>query len=213
MPGPAAKNTQGETFILPGMGADRTLYGAPEWQALSSVRFLDWPDYRGEKTISAIAERVVSEAGISDGATVAGSSLGGIVACEIAMKRRLRNLILIGGAASPGEISKVLEMASPLAALAPISFLQALAGGLPGELAAMFARSDADFIRAACLAIFDWPGLDHSRIRPVRIHGRFDPVIPLPSGADLVVEGGHFIAITHPKDCVGFLKDRFKGLI
>ena len=193
-------------FVLPGMGADHRMYAAPAWQRLKAARFLDWPEYQGETTIAAIAGRVITEAGIPDGATVIGSSLGGIVAAEIARTRKLKALVLIGGAVHPREVSKLLALIHPIAHLAPMSFIQAAAGKIPSELAEMFTQAQADFIRASCLAIFDWQGLDESIIQPVRIHGRRDRVVPLPSRVDLALDGGHLIAMTHAQECGSFLE-------
>jgi pimeloyl-ACP methyl ester carboxylesterase len=195
-------------FVLPGMGADRRMYGAPSWQSLANARFLDWPEYHGEASVASVADRVIEQAVIPDGAIVIGSSLGGIVACEIARKRELRALVLIGSAVCLGEISGLLALLHPLARLAPIQFVQAAVGKIPSELTEMFSCSQAPFVRAACLAIFDWPGLDESRITPVRIHGKRDRVIPLPARVDLSLDGGHLIAMTHPSECVDFLKVR-----
>jgi pimeloyl-ACP methyl ester carboxylesterase len=202
-----------KTFVLPGMGADHRMYGAPAWRALEDARFLDWPKYAGESSIAEIAGRVILDAGIEDDAIVMGSSLGGVVACEISRRRRLRSLVLIGSAAHREELSWLLEALSPLVSLAPISFIQALAGKMSGELGEMFASGQADFIRAACLAIFEWTGLDRSRIVPVRLHGRKDWVIPLPPDSDFIVEGGHLIAMTHSDECVIFLKERLPGMV
>ena len=57
-----------------------------------------------------------------------------------------------------------------------------------------------------CRAIFTWPGLDTTRLRPLRIHGRRDRVIPPPATADLLLEGGHLIAMTHAAECVACLQ-------
>jgi pimeloyl-ACP methyl ester carboxylesterase len=188
------------------MGADHEMYDAPPWQSLACTRFLDWPEYHAEVSIAAVADRVIEENAIPDGAIVIGSSLGGIVACEIARQRELKALVLIGSAVRPGEISGLLALLHPLVLLAPIQFIQTAAGKLPSELAGMFSRSHAAFIRATCMAIFDWPGLDESRITPVRIHGTRDRVIPLPAQVDLKIDGGHLVAMTHPEQCVDFIK-------
>jgi len=192
--------------VIPGMGADHQMFSASAWRALPSAQFHDWPCYRGEKTISAIAERVISEAQIGDGDTVIGTSLGGIVGCEIANRRQLHLLVLIGSAQSSKEISALLTLLHPLATLAPLDFIRTAAGKLPGELCEMFSNSDADFIRAMCCAIFTWPGLEASRMRPLRIHGRHDHVIPPPASADLLLDGGHLIAMTHATECVAYLQ-------
>jgi pimeloyl-ACP methyl ester carboxylesterase len=191
--------------VLPGMGADHRMY-PPPWQSLPDSRFHDWPAYAGEDSIAAMARRIMTEAGIADGDTLVGSSLGGIVACEIAGLRRLDGLVLVGSGKNQGEISSLLAVLYPLANLAPIELLRRAAGKIPNELAAMFHDSQAEFIRGMCRAIFNWPGLDETRITPLRIHGRYDRVFPLPAGVDLVLEGGHVIAMTHAAECVAFIK-------
>ncbi|MBK8478169.1 MAG: hypothetical protein IPL39_18255 [Opitutaceae bacterium] len=192
-------------FVLPGMGADHRMYQAPAWHTLAETRFLDWPKHRGEDSITAIADRMIAEAGINAGDTVIGSSLGGIVGCEIANRLRLHALVLVGSAQSATEISGLLAALYPLAALAPLDFIRLSAGKLPGELCEMFVDSQTSFIRAMCRAIFTWPGLDLARQRPIRLHGRHDRVIPLPPGADLVLDAGHLLAMTHAAECVAFL--------
>jgi len=187
------------------MGADHSLYAATAWRALADAHFLDWPVHHSETTIAAIAGRVVAEARISDGDVIIGSSLGGIVGCEIARTVSLKSLVLIGSAKNKGEISRLLALLRPLAPLAPVEFVQRSAGKYPNEITQMFCRSEATFIRAMCAAIFDWPGLDESRIKPIRIHGRHDRVIPCPEHVDLLLDGRHLLAMTHSEQCVRFI--------
>lgn len=194
--------------LLPGMGADHRMYAASAWQTLPDSRALDWPEHRGETTIAAIATRVIAAAGIRAGDTIIGSSLGGMVGCEIANQLPLRALVLIGSAQAPSEISPLLALLHPLTAVTPLELIRAAAGKLPGELPAMFAGSDAKFIRTMCRAIFQWPGLRATRRHPLRIHGRHDLVIPPPQHVDLLLDGGHLIAMTHAEQCVGYLLRR-----
>jgi hypothetical protein len=194
-------------YALPGMGADHGMYPNP-WQTLPDCVLLDWPVYAGEKSIQAMAKRIVEEAKIKDGDFLIGSSLGGIVACEITNLRSLRGLFLAGSAKKKEEISGLLSMLLPFANLAPIEFIQRAAGKFPNEVTRMFSRSQADFIRAMCHAIFDWKGLDETRTKPIRIHGKKDRVIPLPPDVQKIVDGGHLIAMTHAQECVDFIKSR-----
>lgn len=101
--------------VLPGMGADHKMYSAPAWQRLSEAQFLDWPVYGHEKSVAEVAARVVAEADIADKDTVIGSSLGGIVGCEIAKIVSLKTLVLIGGATNKTEISTLLSLLHPFA--------------------------------------------------------------------------------------------------
>jgi len=187
------------------MGADSSMFRG-EWRTLKDCAFVDWPAYRGERTLRAVAERLIGEAGIVDRDVVVGHSLGGMVACEIAALRNLRKLILVSSAKDKREVSRLLALLHPLAAITPFRLAQRVADALPGDLYKMFARSDARFIRAACRAIFEWNGLQEGCVPVHRIHGRRDPVIPLPARVDCVVEGRHVIPITHPHDCVNSIR-------
>jgi hypothetical protein len=63
------------TYILPGMGADVTMYG-PEFKKLKGVHYLNWPTYNNEKTIEDISLRIIHEYNITSSDIVGGSSLG-----------------------------------------------------------------------------------------------------------------------------------------
>ncbi len=179
---------------------------AGAWRSLPDACFLDWRTCVGEKSLAGVASRLIVENGIGDGAIVVGSSLGAMVACEMAKLRRLRGLVLVGGAKNKEEISGVLYALRPLIDFAPLELIQYAAGKVPEELAQMLSRSEPAFIRAMCRAIFEWEGLDESRLTPLRIHGKHDHVIPLPAKIDLVLNGGHLIAMTHASECVDFIR-------
>ena len=70
-------------YALPGMGADKNMYPGA-WQTLADCKFVEWPTYNGEDSIAAIAKRITTEQKIRAGDVLIGSSLGGIVACEMA---------------------------------------------------------------------------------------------------------------------------------
>lgn len=191
--------------IYPGMGATSSMYGKI-WKEEVSGIYHDWPRWKGEVTISDLAERLIAEHNIQDGDVLVGSSLGGIVAGEIAQKRNIDQLVLVGSAASKKEISKILEILHPLINYSPIAFIKACSGKLPSELAQMFSESDPEFIRAMSRAIFSWDGIDLSP-KVLRIHGSRDRVIPSPMQIDHWLDGGHLIAITHAMECVAKLKE------
>ncbi len=71
-------------LILPGMGATAAMYNGLKHKLGFRVNFLNWPEYRGEKTYAEVARRVIEEEKIGTGDVVGGSSLGGMVALEIA---------------------------------------------------------------------------------------------------------------------------------
>lgn len=192
-------------YVLPGMGADNRMYTG-SWRSLPECVFLDWPANAQEESIAGIAARIVATAGIPDGATLIGSSLGGIAACEIARLRKIEKLFLVGSARNKEEISAILRILHPLIDLAPLTFIQRVGGKIPGELVEMFRASDARFIRNMCRAIFTWDGLPEDSVPVRRIHGRFDLVIPPPPDVDVLIESGHLIAMTNAAQCVRFIE-------
>ena len=100
------------------MGADHRLFPGP-WKDLPGFVAHDWPTHKDERTISALACRVVEEFQIADGDVMIGASLGGMVACEVARTRHLRGVFLIGSATSCREINQLILALEPLAKSLP----------------------------------------------------------------------------------------------
>jgi pimeloyl-ACP methyl ester carboxylesterase len=149
-----------------------------------------------------LAKRIVASENIRSDDLLIGSSLGGIVACEIAKITPLAGLVLVGSAKSKDEISRFVALAHPFIKWTPLRFAQRLAESVPSDVAQMSTEAEATFIRAMCRAIFDWEGLGNHHVNLLRIHGRMDHVIPLPEGVQHILNGGHLIAMTHAKECV-----------
>ena len=189
------------------MGTDGRLYSRV-WQQLPDSVCLNWPEYRGEKTIEAIARRMVEENQIPDGSVIIGTSLGGMVGCEIARLRSLRALVLVSSAVHPEEVNRFFCKSHPTIDWIPIQLLQTLAGAVPMAVPQMFHHGHPSFIRAMCHAIFRWKGLEKNLITPLRIHGTGDFLIPLPKSVDKTIRGGHLIVRSHAQECVDFICSR-----
>lgn len=190
-------------YVLPGMGADNTMYG-DTWRNLPNAVFLDWPCYRGEKSISQIAKRIIGEQNISGNDILIGSSLGGMVACEIAKSQGNKFVFLIGSARCKNEITLMFRLLWRLINIAPIKVIQWFCSKSSNKVARMFSCSHPDFIRPMCKAIFTWQGAD-ATVQTFRIHGKSDYIISSPKNPDLSLNGGHLIAMTNPKACVDFI--------
>ncbi len=190
---------------IPGMGGDHRMYPAP-WPSLENFSAHDWVHYANEQTLADVARSMCEARGIRDGDVIVGSSLGGMVACEMTKIRKISALYLIGSAVKKEEVSTLLAMLHPLARIAPIEWIRVSVGKLPMELAQMFAGVEPSFIRTMCAAIFRWDGLGSTDTRIFRIHGKRDLVIPPPEQPDLLIDGGHLLSMTHPKECVAFIQ-------
>lgn len=192
---------------LPGMGADRRMF-PPTWSGLPDLVAHDWLRHSGETSLAEVARSSSEAWGIRDGDTLVGCSLGGMVACEIARIREIRALYLVGSATRKEEVSGLLAALHPLVRIAPIDWIVASAGKIPAELTQMFSRSDPAFLRAMAAAVFQWEGMGAVPTRIFRIHGKRDRVIPPPKEADLFLDGGHLISMTHATECVEFVRVR-----
>jgi len=173
----------------------------PQWRERIRGNYHDWPKWGGETTVREMAETIVERDHIEDGDQIIGTSLGGIVACEIGKLKKLDLVVLIASAKRKEEIQGLLELLHPLAKLAPLQFIKACAGKVPMELAEMFSESDPDFIRAMVRAIFKWDGVGPD-VPLFRIHGTRDHVISSPGTVDCLIEGGHLIVMTHAEQCI-----------
>lgn len=194
-------------YILPGMGASAAMYNALKRKVDFEIIFPNWPVYSGEKTYAEVARRVIDDYNLNDGDIVGGSSLGGMVALEIADIINPEAIILLGSAVSSKEVQNLLSILSPLASITPISVVQVLVGKNKNLVSSMFADSDADFIRAMCQHLNSWSGYHGSLEKVYRLHGKKDLIIPCPaSGCDVVVDAGHLLAITHVQETAHFLK-------
>ena len=194
-------------FILPGMGASAAMYNALRHKIDFEINFINWPDYHGEKAYSEVARRVILDHDISDGDVVGGSSLGGMVALEIAEIVNPSGILLLGSAITSNEVQNLLSLLAPLASLTPISVVQVLVGKNKNLVSSMFADTNPEFIRAMCAYLNSWKGYRGSRDKVYRLHGKNDLVIPCPSsGCDIIEDAGHLIAMTHVQETADFLK-------
>jgi hypothetical protein len=177
--------------------------------AQGKIGFLsDLPTRFGAVRVTATPEaaRSMAEAcRIRDGDLLVGSSLGGMVACEITKIRKIPQLFLIGSAVRKEEVNALLAALHPLAKYAPVEWVRVSAGKIPLELSQMFTGIESSFVKAMCAAIFKWEGQASPETRVHRLHGKRDLVIPPPPKADLLLEGGHLISMTHAEQCSSYV--------
>ena len=71
----------------------------------------------------------------------------------------------------------------------------------------MFGNVDSAFIKTMCKAVFEWDGNPTPQCVCSHIHGAKDLVIyPPKTGATIIGDGGHLIAMTHEEEVVEFIK-------
>ena len=164
-------------FFLPGMGASSHMYNEV-WQSIAHAQFLDWPPYTGEQTLTQVAHNLIELHQMKRSDAFIGTSLGGMVACEIVKILGSNRVFLIASATDPTEVQSLLKYFSSLANFTPIEMVQALSGKSNALLLDMFNNADPAFIRSMSQAIFKWEGIQKTNIEVVRIHGKKDRIIP-----------------------------------
>jgi pimeloyl-ACP methyl ester carboxylesterase len=183
------------------------MYFGP-WKSLAGLVAHDWAPYSGETTLAEVAATMVETCGIRDGDSIIGTSLGGMVACEITRLRRIRQLFLVASALEPAELHPRLHALHPAGRFFSWKWLCWFTGRFPMKSPQMFSKNDPRFLRAMSRAIFQWAGLGTTKVPVIRIHGRFDPVIRCPDSPDFIIDGGHRINETHAEACVEFIRTR-----
>ena len=208
--------------LLPGLGADGRMHSGLRCPGVEIVT-PDWPVPEPRASLSSFARSLADRLGIGPDTAVGGSSFGGFVAAEIAARRRVRALVLIGSALSPAEIPSCYAVLERMSRLVPEGLLDraprdnplvlARFGRLSASQRALFldmaGKASEVLLRRGARMIFEWRGVRKEALScPLhRIHGRLDRIIAPPPGreAELVAGGGHLIAMTHPEAVSRFL--------
>lgn len=182
------------------------MYARP-WRAVDGVTYVDWPAWSGERTLADVAERVIRQHAIDAGDVVGGSSLGGMVALEVARRAGCRRVVLIGSAKHPSEIEPVLRRLAPLGVVGPVAFTQSVVQMLSHtEAARQYCRADPRFVQAMCGAVARWRGVDTSGLVLHRIHGTHDRIIRCPAThCERIPGAGHLLPMTHAAVCAAWL--------
>ncbi len=194
-------------LLLPGMGADARMYEALAAKLDWPVVCANWPAWSGERTIAQVARRITVEQGVTENDVLVGSSLGGMVALEIAQQVRPRAVVLLGSALKANEVPLVLRVLARFSRIVPWGPAGKIAAGGDALLLRMFHDADPRFIRAMSAYLPHWPGYRGDDLLIVRFHGRRDRLIKCPKGDCHVFEdAGHMLAMSHPAPIAAELK-------
>ena len=209
-------------YLIPGLGADQRNYPVC-WRELPGCTCLEWPEYHGETSLPAVARRMAEAWQIPDDAVLVGNSFGGAVACELAKLQPVHTLVLVASATSRESFAAAARM-KVLTRILPLQVIQVLLRWSQPALEAIWGRSatpstrgildsiqmftvcQSGFYRNMFQAISTWEGFLDDKTRLIRVHGSHDKTVIVPTKADLWLEGGHLISMTHARECVDFIR-------
>lgn len=196
--------------MLPGLGTDRRLFSRIDLKGLP-VRFLDWPAYKAGCTLADIARMLLDQVDADSPHIIAGVSMGGMVAQELAALTRPEKVLLISSWTGPHEWTWSAKLGAKLRvqnvitdptlrATWPIKRFLVGRGNpeIDSLLFEMACAEGGDKFRYGLNAIFRWKGSTWDGPL-VRIHGEADLVTPLRFPVDHLIAGaGHSMIINNP---------------
>jgi pimeloyl-ACP methyl ester carboxylesterase len=203
-------------YLLPGVACDRRLFEKFELQG-HDVHHLEWPFIGPDHSLGNIAEELLPQIDRSKEHVFVGVSMGGMVAQELALITRPRNVVLISSVTGPHEWPMLLHASRrfklhhlinnfTMHATWPIR--QWWNKGDPQIAKILFdmaVKQSAQQIRASAGAILRWKGSEWKGPL-VRIHGDRDTLLPMRFPVDHVVPGGsHIMVITRPQEIAGIV--------
>lgn len=214
-------SAQPSIILLPGLGADQRLF-APQLDAFPRLRVVEWSLAGAKESLASFAERMAGAlSGVERTLVLGGCSFGGFVAWEMARHLKPDVLVLIGSASSTADLRAPLRMGLPLGRHLPTRAADLLKAAAPFA-ASVFGATTEDqrrvfvemlratpspFLAWATRAIASWtPSPPTPGVVVRRLHGRGDRIIGPPmDGCCEVIEGGHLLTLTSPREVNRFL--------
>lgn len=213
-------------LLLPGLGADERLFSRLGTLCVPVVTTrLPPPD--ANESFTAYALRIAAGLDLRPEDWIGGCSFGSLVAADIARRRPVAGLVLIGGGLSSSAVAAPIAWLGRLTRYIPCAALQALFAW-PAACKLAFGRLDTDIAGTITAMALDTPAaMGCAGIRllfsyypaipvlcPVHaIHGDRDRLMrapPLPR-CRKVAGAGHALALSHAREVTAFLNEVIGG--
>ena len=198
-------------YLLPGIGCDKRLFSRIELPG-HEVKVLEWPPFPEGCTLAELAAVMRVNVDETRPHILAGVSMGGMVAEELALLTKPEKVLLISSWIGPQEwpwhvhVAKFLHLSWVVGSFTMrLTWpLKRILGPRPKEidqlLWEMAVEQTAEKIRRGLDAILRWEG-SKWKGPLVRIHGDNDHVVPKRFPVEHLVHGGeHIMVLTRPKE-------------
>lgn len=205
-------------YLLPGVGCDARLFERLALPGLDVV-CMEWPPFPKGCTLKELAETMRADVDATKPHLLAGVSMGGMVAQELALLTRPEKVILISTWTSPQEwpwrvhavrslgLSRLISPFTMWATWPMKRMLGQRDRATDKLLWDMAAGQGALKVRRGVEAVLRWKG-SHWKGPTLRIHGDNDHVIPLRFPVDHVVPGGpHIMILTRAGEVARLLRE------
>lgn len=204
-------------YLIGGLGADERVFKFLKLD--SNVVVLKWITPIVNESISSYANRLMNQIDDTQEFGLLGVSFGGIVALEISKISKPTKLILISSVEIHEHLpslyialgrTKILNLI-PNRYIKPPSFLLRYLFGAKNKklLNEIIGDTDPAFIRWALDVILNWCNVANN-IKPIRIHGDKDKLIPLKGDAIKVANAGHFMIVDNATEISELINKELK---
>jgi pimeloyl-ACP methyl ester carboxylesterase len=207
--------TSKKIYLIPGLGADGRMY-TPQLKVLPNAVILEHQKPLKGETLVQYAKRLSAQVDTTQPFILIGTSLGGIIAIEMARIIHPDKVILISSVKHRGEIPiwmramKHLKLHNLLSGKNYIRFSNANIRRLITKrdtnvarlLTEMHNSADPEFIGWAINEVVNWEGVKDYRKDVIHIHGTSDRLFPHANIKDAVyIKGGsHVMGLTQSQD-------------
>ena len=204
-------------LLFSGMGGDPRLF---EKLSLEPFRLVapEYPDPLPRETLAEYAGRIAdaNRVGVDD--IVGGASFGGMIAAEIAQRRKVAGLILLASTLRPERLPMPYRWMCRAEPLVPDFVLDLrrwrplvrwrFSSPTPEAEACIRAMSIAcprSRLRAFGRMLADWRGLTRPPCPFLSVHGARDRMIPVDSAepSSILEDAGHALTLTHAGETAG----------
>ena len=214
-------------YCLPGLGADHRIYDRCDFGS-ASITWLDWPEMPAGSTLADYARFLAPQVDRSQAHALIGTSMGGMVAQELALITKPVRTVIISSWKCPDERPWLLTLLGRLRAaylvnrffmrpsVPPVSMMRWKLG-LESEAAQrhvqlMMDRWSPAQLRVMIHACLTWEGVDaHNAFH---LHGNRDALMPVKRirDAQVIAGGTHLMVYTNAPELSAVVRSIINAL-
>lgn len=206
-------------YLIGGLGADERVFKYLKLNCANQV--IEWIEPTQDEKISSYCKRLLKQIDQREKFGILGVSFGGIIAIELSKLCNPEKVILISSVESDNQLprkyliigkTKILNVVPNFLIKPPKPILGFLFGARNKQLLEQIINDTSPtFIRWALNIIINWSN-EKNLIKPIRIHGTNDKLIPLKGKALKIKNGGHFMIVDNADEISRLVNEVMKEL-
>ncbi|MFK7799014.1 MAG: alpha/beta hydrolase [Aureispira sp.] len=204
-------------YLIGGLGADKRVFKYLNLNCETQV--INWIEPKFKETISSYSQRLIAQINQKEKYGILGVSFGGLIAVELSKLIEPEKVILISSAETKDQLprkyislgkTKILNVIPNSLIKPPKPLLKFLFGAKDKKLLEQIIKdTNPAFIRWALNTIINWSNIENT-LKPIRIHGTNDKLIPLKGKALKIKNAGHFMIVDNAEEISILVNEQIK---